>query len=119
MKKYFLLSTLLVFIGLVINGCSVISITPWIPPRSPVVPTYGNSINITKAPVDITFDKTTIGPKRGESSSYFVFWLVSFGDSGVYAAAREGNIKHVDQIDCEILNVLGFFRRYTTIVYGE
>lgn len=89
-------------------------------PRSPVVPPFGFDVNITKAPVDITFDKTSIGSKRGESSSYSIlFSIVAFGDASVYAAAREGNITTVNQIDCDLLNILGLYTRYTTVVYGE
>jgi len=111
MKKYFSLIILGILICLLVTGCTYF--------KSPVVPPWGGSINITKAPVDITFNKTKIGSKKGESSSYQILWLISFGDASVYSAAREGNMSTVTHIDCDLLNILGFYMRYTTIVYGE
>ena len=87
--------------------------------RSPVVPpTAGGFTNIT-APVDITYNLTEIGSKKGEATSVGVLGLLAFGDASVKTAARDGNMKRVDHIGYEYTNVLGLVSFYTTVVYGE
>jgi len=72
-----------------------------------------------EAPVDITFNNTAIGPKRGKGSSVTILGLIAFGDASVAAAARNGNITRVDHIGYSFTNVLCIYANYTIIVYGE
>lgn len=43
----------------------------------------------------------------------------SFGDASISAAMKQGEIQRVHHVDCEVMNVLGCYARYTTVVYGE
>ena len=73
-----------------------------------------------KAPYDTHLDKAAIGPKQGVSSAYSVLWLVSWGDQGIAAAAKNGGIKTVTHMDQEVFSVLfGLYVKTSTIAYGE
>ncbi|MFC1736865.1 TRL-like family protein [Candidatus Hydrogenedentota bacterium] len=85
---------------------------------SPVVPGFGG-VSLYKAPLDINFDETDLGEKTGESSVHTILWVVSFGDCGANAAAKDGGIEVIKHADYEHFNVLGMYSRYTTIVYGD
>ena len=90
--------------------------------RSPVVPPMASfGFNNTSFPVDIEFDRTTIGLQKGTASSYSVlFGLIAFGDCSVQTAARNGKLKEIDHLDARWFNVLvGLFERYDTIAWGK
>lgn len=77
---------------------------------------YSNVI----VPLDQDVDKTEIGDKIGRSSVYSVLGLVSWGDGGVEAAAREGGLKQINHLDAEYFTVLfGIYSRVTTVAYGR
>lgn len=97
---------------LALSGCVVFY-------RAPVLPPQAGTFTNTGQPVDIDFDNTIIGHRRGEASSVSIIGLFGFGDCTVASAAREGNIDVVDHIDGEVLNILGLYTRMTTIVYGR
>jgi hypothetical protein len=73
-----------------------------------------------KAPYDKVIDETSIGNKTGRASIHVVMWSVSWGDSGVNAAARDGGITRITHMDRELLQIFfGVYTRHTTIVYGN
>lgn len=73
-----------------------------------------------KTPYDTDLSKTTLGNKTGEASWQGVLWLVAWGDGGSAAAAKEGGITTLNQMDKEILSILfGLYYKETTIVYGD
>ncbi len=73
-----------------------------------------------KTPFDTDLDKTTLGDKVGKASCYSVLWLVTWGDAGTAAAAKNGNISVINHMDEETFAVLfGLYYRWTTIVYGD
>ena len=57
--------------------------------------------------------------KQGKSSCYSVFALVAFGDCSIISAMKEGGITKIHHVDSSSMNVLYFFYKYDTIVYGE
>ena len=74
----------------------------------------------TKLPLDKDLDRTVLGSKVGRASTQSYFWVVAVGDSGIQAAARNGNIQTIQHADQEYLIVLGgLYARLTTIVYGD
>ena len=101
------------------TGCSHV--------RSPVVPyrgigidefTWSGFTNVT-APVDTTFRETAIGPRTGRATVHNVLGLISFGEAGLDAAARNGRLTQIDHIDCRIFTILGLYSFYETIVSGQ
>ena len=73
-----------------------------------------------KATMDIHVDNTSLGEKEGRASRHMVLWLVSWGDAGVAAAAKNGGLTTVNHMDVEIQNILfGLYTKETTIVYGD
>ena len=71
-------------------------------------------------PYDTDLNKTVLGPKKGEATMQSVIWLFAWGDAGTAAAAKNGGITTLNQMDRETLNILfGIYTRTTTIVYGD
>lgn len=71
-------------------------------------------------PLDKNVQETTIGSKQGRASVYIIAWLVAWGDAGVEAAARNGDLKVIHHLDTERRLVLfGLYSRITTIAYGD
>lgn len=108
----YLTSLILLVMLLSLCGCGIFY-------RSPVVPPMAFTFTNVQAPVDITYNLTEIGSKKGEAGSVCVLGLLAFGDASVKTAARDGNLQRVDHIGYEYTNVLGLVSFYTTIVYGE
>ncbi|MCL5884534.1 MAG: TRL-like family protein [Deltaproteobacteria bacterium] len=72
------------------------------------------------APLSTDLNKTILGKKEGRASTHSVLWLVSWGDAGVAAAAKNGGLVTVNHMDVEIQNFLfGLYTKETTIVYGD
>ena len=71
-------------------------------------------------PYDRNLDKTTLGQKTGKASMQSVLWLFAWGDASTAAAAKQGGITTLNQMDVEFLNVMfGIYTKTTTIVYGD
>ncbi|MCL2334831.1 MAG: TRL-like family protein [Endomicrobia bacterium] len=63
---------------------------------------------------------TTTGSKTGKATSYSILGLVAFGNSGIAAAAKNGDIKKIESVDTKTMNILwGSYTSATTIVTGE
>ncbi|MFM7389579.1 MAG: TRL domain-containing protein [Vampirovibrionales bacterium] len=80
---------------------------------------YTNSIS----PVMATGAKPPAGGwaslKQGRSQSMNYLYLVEIGDAGINKACQQGGVQRVHAIDVHIKSVFIFFKRVTTIVYGE
>ena len=75
--------------------------------------------NVT-VPLSTELNKTDLGQKQGEASTYSVLWLFAWGDAGAAAAARNGGITNLRHMDRKIKIVLfGLYTRTTTVVYGD
>jgi hypothetical protein len=75
--------------------------------------------NVT-APLDTDLSGTPLGAKVGRSDAYSICWLVAWGDEGVQAAAKNGNISVVNHMDQQLVVVLfGLYVHHTVIVYGD
>ena len=72
-----------------------------------------------KAPLDVTMDNTDLGSKVGTAETVSIMGLVATGDASVKAAADDGNITTVKHIDYHLFNVMGFYSRFVTTVYGD
>lgn len=71
-------------------------------------------------PLDINFEKTSLGLKVGRSHIQCVLWLFAWGDAGTHAAAKNGKITTITHADTQYVIVLfGLYSRVTTVVYGD
>ena len=71
-------------------------------------------------PLSTELNKTDLGHKQGESSTYSILWLFAWGDGGAAAAARNGGITVLTHMDRELYAIMfGIYTRTTTIVYGD
>ncbi len=103
----------LVLVCLALSGCTGIAWAPVVPPPGLVFTSY-------TAPLDVDFDRTEVDDVRtGESGIINILGIICIGDAGSMDAAREGNLSRVDGADYTMLNVLGIFSKYTTVVYGQ
>lgn len=76
-------------------------------------------MNVT-APLDTDLDKTELGSKVGKSEAQSVLGVVAWGDAGTQAAARNGGITTLRQMDQETFAILGFvYVRVRTVLYGD
>jgi TRL-like protein family len=83
---------------------------------APVVPPTGLVYTDIQAPLTFRAEPST---KRGTASTSSILGLFAWGDGGVNAAAHNGAIHDVKQVEYEFLNVIGVYQRYTTVVYGD
>jgi len=73
-----------------------------------------------RAPMDTDVARTQLGSKVGRSTSQSVLWLFAWGDSGVEAAAAQGELETINHLDVEYFLVLfGVYVERTTIAYGD
>jgi hypothetical protein len=73
-----------------------------------------------KYTLDIHVDNTFLGKKEGRASRHTVLWLVSWGDAGVAAAAKNGGLTTMNHTDAEVFQVLfGLYTQETVVVYGD
>jgi hypothetical protein len=62
----------------------------------------------------------SVQDKSGSSSCDSLLWLVAWGDCGIQAAAKDGNLTTLEYADEEIMSVcFGLWIHSTTIVYGK
>ena len=57
--------------------------------------------------------------KKGESKCQSVLGLFASGDASINAACAEAKIKKVAWVNQEVLNILGIYGCYKTVVFGE
>ncbi len=88
-----------------LGGCSV-GVGPVIAPLT---------INM-KGPV--AAGSAASSPKVGEATAWGVGFFAT-GDASISAAMKNGGITRIHHVDHDTLNILGFFAKFTTIVYGE
>ena len=80
----------------------------------------GCAYSHTQRPLDMDFDRTTLGTKIGRSHSHSILWLVAWGDAGTRAAAEAGDIEVIHHADVAVTMLLfGVYTRVSTVVYGN
>ncbi len=57
--------------------------------------------------------------KVGTATAYNFLWLFTFGDAGINAAARNGNITKISHVDRNDFMLLGLIGSTSTYVYGQ
>ena len=70
-------------------------------------------------PHSVTSNTISDHVKVGKSNYVSVLGIVSIGDGGINAAAKNAGIKKISHVDEQKTSVLGVFTKSETIVYGE
>jgi len=72
-----------------------------------------------KAPTTIC-ETSDVGLKKvGRSFCISVLGVIVIGDASINAAMKNGNITKIHHVDYSVMNILGCYSRYQTVVYGE
>jgi hypothetical protein len=98
----------IVFVGL----CAAASLTSC----TAVTPMNGTLYTDVQGPVAV--GPATLASKRGEASATAVLGI-AVGDVSIETAMKNGGITKVHHVDTKVMNVLGIYAVYTTVVYGE
>lgn len=62
--------------------------------------------------------QTTSTAKIGTAQSTAIIGF-AMGDSSIQSAMQSGGITKINHVDYKVMNVLGVYVKYTTMVYGE
>ena len=100
----------LVSLAVVMTGCSGFYAAPVIPPQGMLY---------TDVAAPINTEGGEVPDRNGEAYCQSVLGLFAWGDASVKAAAEEGGLSTVDQVDYKFWNVLGIYSKFTTIAYGK
>lgn len=72
----------------------------------------------TSAQTGLHVTENNIGKKKGEACATSILGLVTTGDASIRAAADAGNISRISSVDTSMMNVLGIYAKFCTIVSG-
>jgi len=73
-----------------------------------------------RMPASRDFRNTQTVAKSGAASSHSVAWLVAWGDGGLQAAAKNGELHTLEYVDYQFINIFfGLYMQRKTIVYGH
>lgn len=70
-------------------------------------------------PLTATSNPLGNGTKVGTSNTVSVLGIVSIGNGGINAAAKNAGITKISVVDVNKTSVLGLFTKHETVVYGE
>ena len=105
--------------AVVLAGLALMLLSSCVIPSShyaPLAPVFQDARMPSDAPV---LGDGVIGKKKGQASLQSILSVISWGDSSVLAAARDGGITQVKTLDTEVFCILGVYMRQTTIMTGE
>ncbi len=94
--------------------------------KAPVMPPQIGFITHFKAPLTTNYKNTPVGTKSGEASSTYLLrepfvtnLSISWGESTIDDAKRNGNLKEVHYVDYSYTNIFGIWGKFNIIAYGE
>ena len=99
---------LICFAALILSGCAYNSPVPGLIYTGTTFPS-GDKVKL---------DGETAN-KQGKSTCYSILTLIAFGDCSTKSAMKDGGISKIHHVDSSSMNVLYWFYKYETIVYGE
>lgn len=86
---------------------------------TPIMPPTGVIFTNIRAPESLSIGGQDLGTKRGEASCKSLLGVAAWGDCSAKAAADDGNITQIKQLDYEFFNFLILWQSLTTIAYGD
>lgn len=106
MKKFLCLS----FLALLLTGCAALPLSPGLAAPGYFFANTGGPLAVGSHPGY---------SKVGRAMSKSILGWVSFGDSSIAAASRNGKITKIHHVDYHVKNIVSAYCEYTTIVYGD
>ena len=86
---------------------------------TPVMPPAGVLVSNIDAPTSLSIAGQDLGSRKGQSTCSAILGLVAWGDCSAKAAADNGGIRQLKQLDHNYLNILFVYQSLTTIAYGD
>lgn len=86
---------------------------------TPIMPPTGVIFSSIKAPESLSISGQDLGARRGAASCKALLGMFAWGDCSAKAAADDGNITQIKQLDYEFFNFLIFWQSLTTVAYGD
>jgi hypothetical protein len=86
---------------------------------APVMPPTGVIYSNIDAPTSLSIGGQDLGTRRGEASCVSLLGLFAWGDCSAKAAADDGAINELKQLDYNFFNFLFVWQSLTTIAYGD
>jgi hypothetical protein len=80
-------------------------------------PVVGLLYSDVKHPGEVT--EAYGGSARGEACASSILGLIANGDASIDTAKKNGMVMQVTTVDHRTTNILGFYAKYCTIVYGK
>ena len=80
-------------------------------------PVNGFLYSKVDGPLSVTMSATAA--KKGVATCTSILGLVADGDASIEAAMKEGGITRIHHVDHESYSILGFYAKFTTIVWGD
>jgi hypothetical protein len=80
-------------------------------------PVTGFVYSDVKAPLVATNHDNS--SKVGRALCTSILGIVAQGDASIQAAAAAGGITQIHHVDYECWSILGFYAKFTTVVYGD
>ena len=81
-----------------------------------VTPMNGSLYTSLKGPVAV--GDASGSSKTGTAKATAIIGFAT-GDASIQAAMENGGITKVHHVDSKVMNILGIYAEYTTVVYGE
>ncbi|MCO5247717.1 MAG: TRL-like family protein [Chitinophagales bacterium] len=94
------------FIVTLLSSCAAV--------KSPVT---GFVYTDAKAPFAVTSNSGS--SKVGTATATSILGWIGMGDASIQAAAKSAGITKIHHVDEQVKNYLGFYAKYTVVVYGE
>ncbi len=63
---------------------------------------------------DMSRSSTRVGTAKAQN-----IIIIAFGDASISAVCKDSGITKIHHVDCQVMNVLGIYSEWETIVYGE
>lgn len=82
-------------------------------------PTNGVLFTQNKFPGDFNPNNDVLPVKKAEGCIHQILYIAMWGDAGAGSIAMKNKIKKIAYIDHSVINALGLYNNFCTIVSGE
>ena len=88
--------------------------------RAPVMPPVAGLVTSVEMPLTTNVGPNTpVSTKQGSATVMNVLGILTVGNAGLDAAAKDGGLQQIHYADYSYFNLLWIFQTFTTTAYGE